>query len=267
MAERGSRPASVDARRSAPKGTRPPDGKASADTTRKRRPSLVVGILAILGLLFGLPFIGGVFLGLLRRPATRSPPFQGPKPSLDYRKGVGGFGLAEGPAEPDWQGQMLATVRAVNAHKPDAIRARSLLDYGEQTVFDQILEAWAQEKQLRLLVQVSMGEFLMATAGDDTDEVRRSFNSKRVDFLICDWRWDPVIVVEYFGRGHGQADFADRDAIKAEVLCAARIGLIIVGPEDTPTTVHAALDLALAKIKADRRVYPVFPKRRPGVSK
>ncbi|WP_052265443.1 DUF2726 domain-containing protein [Ruegeria sp. ANG-R] len=82
----------------------------------------------------------------------------------------------------------------------------------------------------RLLAEVSMGSFLGTTgrAGQKAqDRAFKSFNSKRVDFLIVDAFGEPKLVLEYHGSGHFLSkDAAQRDAVKRLALGSANVPLL-----------------------------------------
>ncbi len=74
----------------------------------------------------------------------------------------------------------------------------------------------------RILAEVSMGSFL-GTTGRATqkaqDRAFKSFNSKRVDFLIVDAYGEPKLALEYHGSGHFlSSDAEQRDAVKRLAL-------------------------------------------------
>lgn len=82
----------------------------------------------------------------------------------------------------------------------------------------------------RILAEVSMGSFL-GTTGDAPQDAQnrafKSFNSKRVDFLIIDAYGKPKLAIEYHGTGHYLSDDAKpRDAVKRLALERADIPLL-----------------------------------------
>lgn len=82
----------------------------------------------------------------------------------------------------------------------------------------------------RLLAEVSMGSFLGTTgrAGQKAqDRAFKSFNSKRVDFLIVDAFGEPKLVLEYHGSGHFlSSDAEKRDTVKRLALSNANVPLL-----------------------------------------
>jgi len=94
------------------------------------------------------------------------------------------------------------------------------------------LDEWmvSQRPDWRMAFEVSMGAFIK-TASDSNDWVQnaafRSYNSKRVDFLLIDRFGHPVLVVEYHGTGHDlSSDAPDRMAVKRLALERAGIPLV-----------------------------------------
>jgi len=80
----------------------------------------------------------------------------------------------------------------------------------------------ALEKKYRIWAEVSLGGFIRT----DSDLAFRSFNSKRVDFLIIDMYGDPQLAIEYHGSGHFKGNAAARDAVKRLVFQKAGIPLL-----------------------------------------
>lgn len=166
-----------------------------------------------------------------------------------------------GPAEPQqdakvlakearWLTRQLRVLEKVAHQNPRSVVARRLINQEEQKVFWMVL-GWVKGRGLRLQTQVSMGEFLAAGAIDH-DAVRNAFNAKRVDFLICDRHWMPLMVVEHQGGGHWQGNYELRDAIKRRALGSARIGLVTTGDQPLAKAVLAQLDAELARVRAER---------------
>lgn len=202
-------------------------------------------------------------------------------PRIDWKKGLEADAVVDDVAEPDdddhlanegdpdagygnaaWQRQALATLRRAVAANPEALVRNILLNRGEFDLCLKVLESWARSRRLRLMAQANMGAFLGTLKGlPDADEVYRAFNSKRVDFLVCDWRCRPLIVVEYFGGGHRQGTSDIRDAIKREALQAARIPLIVVPKVYDVQTVEHELDAALTRARSVGPVDQIYPRR------
>lgn len=94
------------------------------------------------------------------------------------------------------------------------------------------LNEWIQRNQLHWYVsfEVSMGAFIRTTGRVNTGLKKlafRSYNSKRVDFLLIDHYGNPRGVIEYHGSGHYLSQSAnERMQVKKLVLENARIPLI-----------------------------------------
>lgn len=95
-----------------------------------------------------------------------------------------------------------------------------------------LLRDWADENGVKLLAQVSMGEFLLAAKGELYGDLFRTYNSKRVDFLICNDDWSPRFVIEHFGGGHFGKGYAAQDEVKSRLLNLSGLGLVITLDED-----------------------------------
>ena len=79
----------------------------------------------------------------------------------------------------------------------------------------------------RVMAQVSLGEVLSSPDA----RAYSAINSKRVDLLIVSRSGDPIVAIEYQGRGHYQGTAAARDAVKKEALRKAGVRYIEVTPE------------------------------------
>lgn len=86
----------------------------------------------------------------------------------------------------------------------------------------------------RVMAQVSLGEILSSP----DERAFRAINSKRVDILIVGNNGEPVVALEYQGKGHHQGTAAVRDAVKKEALRRAGIGYIEVNPGDQPSDIR-----------------------------
>ncbi|WP_321339630.1 DUF2726 domain-containing protein [Breoghania sp.] len=99
-------------------------------------------------------------------------------------------------------------------------------------------------KGYRLLAEVGLGAFV----GTDEqnahksacDRAFKSYNSKRVDFLVIDRKGNPAVAIEYHGSGHYLSEDAiARDIVKKCVLERAGIELLEVYPFSDPHETEA----------------------------
>ena len=113
---------------------------------------------------------------------------------------------------------------------------KKLMNNSEYAVFRNIEKI--VPKGLRIMAQVSMGEFINTQWGSASEPVTKkaysAFNSKRVDMLIINQYGDPIIAIEYQGTGHNKGNYKDRDLIKKMALEKAGIELVEVFPSDQP---------------------------------
>ncbi|WP_168193657.1 DUF2726 domain-containing protein [Caulobacter sp. FWC26] len=164
-----------------------------------------------------------------------------------------------GQAEPEHARSTLDQHLALlQAAEPGALIPSSVLNYAEQSKFRAIL-TWTKERKLKLLPQVSMGEYLEPSPGEE--ELRWTYNDRRADFVICDEQWMPILAVEHHGSGHQLGEnWEKRDAIKAQALVLADIGLVITEDGDRKDIVRAKLDAEYARLTAEsatgRRALP-----------
>lgn len=120
----------------------------------------------------------------------------------------------------------LKFIKSVNlkSKKPINTEAfRTVFEVAEQVVNE-------QSANYRIFAEVSMGSFLGTMSGrysqNAQDRAFRSFNSKRVDFLIVDAYGKPKLVIEYQGSGHYQGNAVERDAVKKLALTKAGVPLL-----------------------------------------
>ncbi len=138
---------------------------------------------------------------------------------------------------------------ALQAAKPGDLAPASVLNGEEQSKFGSIL-AWTRQRKLKLLPQVSMGEYLEPASG--AEELRWTYNDRRADFVICDREWMPILAVEHHGSGHRLGEnWEKRDAIKARALVLADVGLVITEDDDRKDVVIAKLDAEYARLTTE----------------
>ncbi|MDE2445894.1 MAG: DUF2726 domain-containing protein [Alphaproteobacteria bacterium] len=137
------------------------------------------------------------------------------------------------PALPKYQRSGINSELKLNERKLDDIQyvlsakfqRRRLLNFEEYELFQRLENLVSRNTEgLRLFAQVSLGEIL-----ESSDPAAFSrINSKRCDFLVVDKNCNPVIAIEYHGRGHFQADSAHRDEVKRLALRKASIPTVEV---------------------------------------
>jgi hypothetical protein len=143
----------------------------------------------------------------------------------------------------------LAAVRRARQHATSAVQPKTVLNGEEDKTFWQVW-AWTKAKGLRLNPQVSMGEFLETPDSARWSGVFGAFNPRRVDMLISDKNWNPLIVIEHQGSGHRQGNWRLRDAIKGEVLEIATMPRVETVEKEPDESIHGKLDDAFAKAGA-----------------
>ncbi|MDI2089959.1 DUF2726 domain-containing protein [Commensalibacter oyaizuii] len=80
--------------------------------------------------------------------------------------------------------------------------------------------------------EVSMGAFITTQGSDNNDETARdlafrSYNSKRVDFLLIDHRGFPRCAIEYNGSGHDLSGNAD-ERMQVKILVFKKVGIPLI---------------------------------------
>ena len=125
----------------------------------------------------------------------------------------------------------IRTLKQVSSTGGGMLAPGPVLNDDEQRLFP-LLQGWANENRVRLLAQVSMGEFLAAAKGAFYSDLFATYNSKRVDFLICNDDWSPRFIIEHFGGGHFGKGYALQDEIKSRLLALSGLGLVITLEDD-----------------------------------
>jgi hypothetical protein len=108
-----------------------------------------------------------------------------------------------------------------------SLRLKRLLNFEEEDKFWHAV-SFARDKRLQVCPQASMGEAIAAEAEDQAaaDNAHASYNSKRIDLLICDEDWLPLVAIEHQGSGHYKGNAEARDRVKRLALERAGIGLV-----------------------------------------
>ena len=81
----------------------------------------------------------------------------------------------------------------------------------------------ARQRKERVLPQVSLGEIIIHPNG----RIHAAINSKRVDLLVTDAQFNPLVVIEIDGSGHYLSDYSRiNDETKTLALRSAGIPLL-----------------------------------------
>jgi len=104
--------------------------------------------------------------------------------------------------------------------KSSSYSAQKLVNFSESKVYWNLVDL--TKGQYMVFSQVSLGEILKTP----NKEGYRAVNSKRVDFLLCDKKFNPVAAIEYQGSGHYKGNSKVRDEIKRIALEDAGIELV-----------------------------------------
>jgi hypothetical protein len=136
------------------------------------------------------------------------------------------------------------------------IFTKRVLNREEAAIFDHCLAVIREFRaryrcKLNVCPQVSMGEVLGTPEDKSGNTTFSSFNAKRIDILICDDSWRPLVAIEHQGSGHTLSQNSEkRDRIKARALERAELLLIETGPEHcarSPKEFQAELKTKLIK--------------------
>jgi cell division protein FtsL len=144
--------------------------------------------------------------------------------------------------------RVLAILRKAGKASPAPILLQDLLNGQERDIYPAAL-TWTERQGLRLHAQASMGEFLVAAEGGLRGWVFSAFNARRVDFLITDEAWKPLLVIEHQGTGHWKDNWKLNDDVKRLVLKLAGVPLVETRKGEKEHELHRKLDRALLKTK------------------
>lgn len=118
------------------------------------------------------------------------------------------------------------------AHNSDFYRV-NLLNHSEIRVFNELLKDLKSD--FFIYPQVSLGEIIKAK--NKNISAFNIINSKRVDFLIVNQRFNPIIAIEYHGQGHYRGNYKVRDEVKRITLEKAGIIYLAIRYDDDLQTV------------------------------
>lgn len=117
--------------------------------------------------------------------------------------------------------------------------AQKLMNNEEEALYKKLVaffikEKLFQENKFKLQCQVGMGGFITPPDQDGFKSsviFGKTIGALRVDYLVVDERNNPVIVIEYHGKGHYKGNWKVNDKVK-EILCKkVGIKLVIIKPE------------------------------------
>lgn len=126
--------------------------------------------------------------------------------------------------------------------KNSVFTKRNLCNKEESILFGKI-QNFAKENNFLLMAQVSLGEII----GSKDRTAYRSINTKRVDFLLVDNQFIPILAIEYNGGGHHNSSSNVRDEIKEIALNSAGIKLAVFETGYKDEEIKTKLDALLGK--------------------
>lgn len=138
----------------------------------------------------------------------------------------------------------------INGGYSVSLHKKRLINLSEERLFE-LLNKLIGENQIKayIFTQVSYGE-IIGTSGKDAFAAFQTFNSKRADFLIVDYSFNPIFVVEYHGEGHFKgADMTRSDGIKQAACKGAGIGYLAIHYKDKNNLIEYLEIELLPKLK------------------
>mgnify|MGYP001183567197 CR=1 FL=1 len=112
--------------------------------------------------------------------------------------------------------------KSVSIAKKGRFYAQGLLNQSEQKAYKALIRGLKELNTNYLIYpQVSLGEIIRTDRNNIS--AFNIINSKRVDFLIVDTSFNPVMAVEYHGSGHFKGNYKTRDQVKEIALTKAGI--------------------------------------------
>jgi hypothetical protein len=133
------------------------------------------------------------------------------------------------------------------------LRTKDLLNGAEKRIH-RIGSECLRGTGYRILAQASMGQFIGTIGeGRTADLLHSTYNSKRVDLLVCRADWRPRLIIEHMGSGHWLSDDAEhRDRLKRNAATAAGIDMIETFDHDTDAEIARRISAALSLSPRDR---------------
>ncbi|WP_298080858.1 DUF2726 domain-containing protein [uncultured Cardiobacterium sp.] len=109
----------------------------------------------------------------------------------------------------------------------------------------------ARQRKERVLPQVSLGEIIMHPNG----RIHAAINSKRVDLLVTDAQFNPLVVIEIDGSGHYLSNYSRiNDETKTLALRSAGIPLLrIAAKHDNHAEIRRMVRKGLEQFFAGRK--------------
>lgn len=109
----------------------------------------------------------------------------------------------------------------------------------------------ARQRKERVLPQVSLGEIIIHPNG----RIHAAINSKRVDLLVTDAQFNPLVVIEIDGSGHYLSDYSRiNDETKTLALRSAGIPLLrIAAKHDNHAEIRRMVRKGLEQFFAGRK--------------
>jgi len=108
------------------------------------------------------------------------------------------------------------------AGPPWPVHARVLLCKSEQTLHARLVRAFPEHF---IFAQVALSQLIGLNPGAPWS-IRNRYSQLVADFVVCDFRYQPLAVIEVDGITHDHPKQAEADLRKAQVLGAARIVLL-----------------------------------------
>lgn len=215
---------------------------------------------------FGNPRLGGRLNQHAWNPTGESQLSPRRTPATAWEK-QNGFGLSEPPVLDEHELRDIEKAEEynrqlglVNEIFADRISGVTVMLDGERKAYNAARKAISvlRLRNWQVHAQVAMGEFIETGYRN----AKHTFNSKRVDLLICDENVMPRLVVEHQGDGHikklrnasGEIfdSLADtrRNEVKKTVLEKAGIPLVETQDDDSAEATYIRIEQALSKISA-----------------
>lgn len=188
--------------------------------------SAIINTLFTYALLGLLAFSSIVFIGLyIKYKLTKSffnQSIDKVKPFINDKLFTGLKGLSEVNNDKN-------KTHTVNGGYSVSLHKKRLINRSEERLFELLNKLIVENKiKVYIFTQVSYGE-IIGTSGKDAFAAFQTFNSKRADFLIVDYAFNPIFVVEYHGEGHFKgADMTRSDGIKQAACKGAGIGYLAI---------------------------------------
>lgn len=131
----------------------------------------------------------------------------------------------------------------VSKTKKTFYQTKPLLNFSERKVYWSLVKICQQSDSMKVFAQVSLGEVLSHKNLD----IYKVVMCKRLDFCITDKNFNPIIAIEYNGKGHYNNTSDLRDKIKRQAVESSGMSFVTITPNNQEQALQTILDYIAPK--------------------